>query len=330
MIDTPHALCLLSGGLDSLLSVRVLREQGLRITGITFETPFFGSMRAEMAARALDIPHRVLDITDDHLEMVKGPQYGYGRNMNPCIDCHAMMFRKAGDLMDELKAQFLFSGEVLGQRPMSQNLRALQTVEKASGYAGLILRPLSARLLPETDPEKKGLVDRSRLLDIQGRSRKRQMELAEEWGISEFPSPGGGCLLTDPGFSIRLRELLMVDPRSTSLDVERLKVGRHFRMPGGGKAIVGRNHQENEQLRELGREGDHFLKCLEATGPLALLEEGASPEDAELTASLVVRYGKTLGKEGPVPVKVEGGEGEERVIFALPANRDDLEKYRVG
>ncbi len=330
MADTPHALCLLSGGLDSLLSVRVLREQGIRVTGITFETPFFGSLRAEMAAQALSIPHRILDITEDHLEMVKAPQYGYGRNMNPCIDCHAMMFRKAGDLMGELNAHFLFSGEVLGQRPMSQNLHALKTVENASGYAGVILRPLSARLLPETDPEREGLVDRSLLLDIQGRSRKRQMELAEKWEISEFPSPGGGCLLTDPGFSIRLRELLMVDPRSTSLDVERLKIGRHFRLPGGAKAIVGRNHQENERIRELGREKDLFLKCLEVTGPLALLEGGASPEDEELTSSLVVRYGKTPDKEGPVPVKVEGGEGEEKVIAALPAGGDDLEKYRVG
>jgi len=173
----PHALGLLSGGLDSMLAARLLQEQGIEVTGITFRTPFFGSAQGEAAARSLDIKHLVLDITEDHLEMVKAPRYGYGRNMNPCIDCHAMMFCKAGDLMDSLEAQFLFSGEVLGQRPMSQNVKALRTVEKASGYPGLILRPLSARLLPETEPEMKGLVDRQNLLDIQGRSRTRHSRL---------------------------------------------------------------------------------------------------------------------------------------------------------
>jgi len=326
----PIALGLLSGGLDSLLAVRILQEQGIEITGITFKTPFFGSTRGEEAARALDIPHRILDITSDHLEMVKAPDYGYGKNMNPCIDCHAMMFRMAGDLMGDLGANFLFSGEVLGQRPMSQNRNSLRLVENISGYAGVILRPLSARLLPETNPEKEGLVDRSRLLDIQGRSRTLQMELAETWGIKEFPSPGGGCLLTDPGFSIRLKEQLETDPRSTPLDVERLKVGRHFRLPGGRKAIVGRNHQENEQLRKLGREGDLFLNSLETRGPLALLEGGASPEDENLAAALVVRYGKDPGKDQPVQVRIEDKGESARIIAAFPAAPGEPEKYRVG
>ena len=175
------ALGLLSGGLDSMLAAELLRRQGIEVTGIIFTTPFFGSDRGVAAAKQIGIPYRVVDITVDHLAMVKAPEYGYGKNMNPCIDCHAMMFAKAGKLMEEMGADFLFSGEVLGQRPMSQNIKALRSVEKISGYEGYLLRPLSAKLLPETQPGKKGLVDRGKLLDIQGRSRKVQMELAEEW-----------------------------------------------------------------------------------------------------------------------------------------------------
>lgn len=313
-----------------MLAVKVLQNAGVEVTGITFRTPFFGSERGEAAARILGISHLVLDITRDHLQMVKNPKYGYGKNMNPCIDCHAMMFNKAGGLMIDLGAHFLFSGEVLGQRPMSQNRKALRSVEKTSGYAGLILRPLSAKLLPETEPEIKSLVDRNRLLDIQGRSRIRQMELAEKWGISEFPTPGGGCLLTDPGFSIRLRELFTVQPDSGSLEVERLKVGRHFRLPGGSKAIVGRDHQDNERLREYFREGDLLIKNNHMTGPLTLLDAGASLADIELAAALTVRYGKGSSDDSPVPVKIEGPGREERIMKILPVTGKDLEKYRVG
>jgi tRNA U34 2-thiouridine synthase MnmA/TrmU len=308
----------------------LLMDQGIEVTGITFKTPFFGSERGEAAARDLGISHRVMDITGDHLEMVKAPRYGYGRNMNPCVDCHAMMFNKAGSLMGELDAQFLFSGEVLGQRPMSQNFRALGNVDKLSGYGGSILRPLSARLLPETNPEKNGLVDRDRLLDIQGRSRLRQMELAEKWGISEYPTPGGGCLLTDPGFSDRLRELLEARPGSDAVDVERLKIGRHFRLPGGSKAVVGRNHQENEKLKDLVREGDITLRNHELPGPLTLLEAGAAAQDTEMAAALTARYGKRASGDEPVSVRVEGPGGEEKVLEVYPMARKDLEDYRVG
>jgi len=325
-----RALGLFSGGLDSQLAVRVLQEQGIEVEGVTFQTPFFGSQRGKIAAGALGISHRVLDITLEHLEMVKSPRYGYGRNMNPCVDCHAMMFRFCGDLLEETGADFMFSGEVLGQRPMSQNRNALRLVEKASGYSGLILRPLSAKLLPETDPEREGLVKREDLLDIQGRGRSRQMELAEKWGIHEYPTPAGGCLLTDPGFSARLSELLFAAPGFSPLDVERLRIGRHFRLPAGSKVIVGRNHQENERLRELGREGDLFLKNIAETGPLALLEKGALPEEEDLAAALVLRYGKGRKKEEPSSVRIEGGPGGPRVVTVLPASTGEPEKYRVG
>jgi tRNA U34 2-thiouridine synthase MnmA/TrmU len=313
-----------------MLAARILLEQGIEVVGLTFRTPFFGSTRGEAAGRILGIEHRVRDIADEHLAMVKAPRYGYGRNMNPCIDCHAMMFRMAGDMMTEIGAHFLFSGEVLGQRPMSQNVKALRSVEKESGYPGLILRPLSAKLLPETNPEADGLVDRERLLDIQGRSRARQMELAGEYGISEFPTPGGGCLLTDPGFSARLRELFEAKPHAQPLDVERLKFGRHFRLPGGAKAVVGRNHQDNESLQELVGAEDLILRNHQTPGPLTLLEAGASREDVEMAAALTARYGKVADKDRKFSIKVEGPGEKERHLEVLAMDQRDVEKYRVG
>ena len=294
-----------------MLAAELLRRQGVDVTAIIFTTPFFGSSKGETAARQLGIPYRVEDITIDHLVMVKAPKYGYGRNMNPCIDCHAMMFAKAGELMQQLGADFLFSGEVLGQRPMSQNIKALRSVEISSGYEGLLLRPLSAKLLPETEPEKKGLVDREALLNIQGRSRKVQMKLAEEWGIQDFPSPGGGCLLTDPGFSVRLKELFDHLPEADAIEVEKLKYGRHFRLPGGSKVIVGRHKSDNEALEPLAGTGDLLLRHLDVPGPLTLLEKGASPGDVEMAASIAARYGKGFVADQLVSISVQSVDSKD-------------------
>jgi len=324
-----HALGLLSGGLDSMLAAKILLRQGIKVTAIIFQTPFFGSARGVSAVRLLEIPFRIEDITADHLSMVKDPRYGYGKNMNPCIDCHAMMFARAGDLMAEMKADFLFSGEVLGQRPMSQNMRALKIVEELSGYTGLILRPLSAKLLPETLPEKKGQVDRNQLMDLQGRSRKIQMEKAHEWGLTEFPTPGGGCLLTDPGFSARLRDLFNTAPEAERIDVEKLKVGRHFRLPGGSRAVVGRHHQDNEELKELVREGDILLKQNDAPGPLTLLDGSASRADILTAAALTARYTKSGAAGNSVSVMIIKPGGEE-VVKVEAMNLIDIESYRVG
>jgi tRNA U34 2-thiouridine synthase MnmA/TrmU len=324
------ALGLLSGGLDSMLAAQLLRRQGIKVTGIIFQTPFFGSARGVAAATQIGIPYRVEDITADHLAMVKAPKYGYGKNMNPCIDCHAMMFSKAGDLMTELDAQFLFSGEVLGQRPMSQNMKALQLVEKASGYQGYILRPLSAKLLPETDPEKNGWVDRKQLMDIQGRSRKRQMQLAHKWGLTEFSTPGGGCLLTDPGFSVRLDELLDTAPSAGPTDVEKLKLGRHFRLPGGSKAVVGRHHKDNEDLQLLIREEDIVLKQSDAPGPLTILDGNASEQDILVASALTARYTKAGISGDRVSILVIKPGGDEAVLDVQPMSLMDVEEYRVG
>lgn len=325
-----HALGLLSGGLDSMLAAELLRRQGIEVTAIIFQTPFFGSTKGVAAARQLGIPYRVEEITLDHLAMVKSPIYGYGKNMNPCIDCHAMMFNKAGDLMGELGAHFLFSGEVMGQRPMSQNIKALKLVEEASGYQGLILRPLTAKLLLETDPEKNGQVDRKQLMDIQGRSRKRQMQIAQDWGLTKFPTPGGGCLLTDPGFSVRLDELFNATPSADPVDVEKLKLGRHFRLPGGSKVIVGRHHKDNEDLELLIREGDILLKQSDAPGPLTLLDPNASEKEILVAAALTARYTKTGAAGDKVLILVIKSGGDEDILEVQPTSLQDVEGYRVG
>lgn len=313
-----------------MLAAQLLRRQGIDVTAIIFQTPFFGSTRGVAAAKQLGVPYRVEDITLDHLAMVKSPDHGYGKNMNPCIDCHAMMFAKAGALMEELDARFLFSGEVLGQRPMSQNIKALKLVEEASGFEGLILRPMSAKLLPETEPEKSGIVDRKQLMDIQGRSRKRQMQMAQEWGLTEFPTPGGGCLLTDPGFSLRLAELLDATPAADPVDVEKLKLGRHFRLPEGSKAVVGRHHQDNEDLQKLIREEDILLKQRDAPGPLTILDPGASEGDILAAAALTARYTKAGASGNRVFILVIRPGGDESVLEVDPMSLLDVEEYRVG
>jgi tRNA-specific 2-thiouridylase len=285
-----QAIGLISGGLDSIVAAALMLEQGIGVIGISFTTPFFSSQGAERVATALGIPLQVRDITEPHLEMVRHPRHGYGGNMNPCIDCHILMLREAGQVMEAEGGDFLFTGEVLGQRPMSQNKNSLRIVERESGYEGLILRPLSAQLLPETIPEKEGKVDRGRLLDIQGRSRKRQMALAGRYHIQEYLSPAGGCLLTDPVFSRRLRDLFHHRDPVQVRDIELLKVGRHLRLRDALKVIVGRHAQDNEHIAYLVAPDDDLLNVEAYPGPLCLIPHGGTWDDVQRAASLCVRY----------------------------------------
>lgn len=285
-----RALGLMSGGLDSMLAIKLLQDQGIGTTGITFETPFFGPESARKAATQLGIPLRVVDIGASHLAMLRSPRYGYGRHMNPCIDCHALMVRTAGQIMEAEGFDFLCTGEVLGQRPMSQRRDALISVDKLSGYPGYILRPLSARLLSVTIPEREGKVDRQRLLRISGRSRKQQMALAVHYGIHDYPSPAGGCLLTNPGFAARLRNLFSTQARVDLRDVELLKYGRHLRLPQGSRLVVGRIHADNVRLRDLARPDDIIMKVNEVPGPTALLPGGAPAAEVEVAAAVVAAY----------------------------------------
>jgi tRNA-specific 2-thiouridylase len=285
-----RALGLMSGGLDSMLAVKLLQDQGIEVTGITFETPFFGPEPAKKAAAQLGIALRIVDIGASHLQMLRSPRYGYGSQMNPCIDCHALMVRMVGEIMEAEGFDFLFTGEVLGQRPMSQRRDALMSVDKLSGYAGYILRPLSAGLLPATIPEREGKVDRQRLLRISGRSRKQQMALAVHYGIHDYPSPAGGCLLTNPGFAGRLRDLFSTQENFGLRDVELLKYGRHLRLPQGSRLVVGRIHADNVRLRELAGPDDIIMKVDDVPGPTALLPGGATAAEVEIAAAVVAAY----------------------------------------
>lgn len=284
------ALSLFSGGLDSILAVMLIEEQGADVLGIFFETPFFSSQKAIQSARYIGLPLRVVDITDSLLEIVLNPRHGYGKGLNPCIDCHALMLKIVGEMLKKEGADFIISGEVLGQRPMSQNLRSLSIVSRDSGFKDLILRPLSAKRLPETLPEKEGWVIRERLLGLSGRSRHPQMELAKKFGIKEYPTPGGGCLLTEEVFSRRLRDLISFSPRFSRQDIELLKWGRHFRISEKTKIVVGRNQKENEMINSLRREGDTILTVESFPGPTVLAKGDLSSEETELAASITVSY----------------------------------------
>jgi tRNA-specific 2-thiouridylase len=316
---------LFSGGLDSILAVKVLQDQNIKVIAVTFRTPFFGAEGALRAAGQLDMDHRILDITGEHLEMVRQPRHGYGRNMNPCIDCHAMMFRKAGELMEQEGADFLFSGEVLGERPMSQNRGSLVTVARESGYQPVILRPLSAKLLPVTEPERAGKVDRQGLLDLHGRGRKRQMELAAHYALRDYPAPAGGCLLTDPIFSRRLRDLFEHGDSFSVEGVELLKVGRHLRLDDEYKLVVGRNQLDNERIRELHMPGDLLLEVKEHPSPLGLIPGGAPEPLVRQAAAIVVRYSDAPRDQAVLVTVVDtGGEREFPARICDPEQTERL------
>lgn len=288
-----RALGLCSGGLDSNLSALVLRKQGIEVEWVAFETPFFSSKNALRAGEINDIPVRVENITPVYLEMLKDPACGYGKQMNPCLDCHTLMFRLAGSMMEENGFDFLFSGEVLGQRPMSQTRSSLRYVEKHSGYDGYILRPLSAKRLPVTIPEREGLVNRDLLLDIAGRSRKPQIELAEEFGLTTYPAPAGGCLLTDRVYAARLRDLFQHQIDCAERDLHLLKHGRHLRLNADTKIVVGRSEADNESIREHhDPHSDILIHLPHVPGPTVLMPRAGDSESARLAASICVGYSK--------------------------------------
>jgi tRNA-specific 2-thiouridylase len=290
MSQKKRALGLLSGGLDSMLAAAVLRDQGIEVAGVTFVTPFFGPERARESAAHLDIPLIEEDFTEIYYPLLVAPPHGFGSRHNPCIDCHILMLRKAGAIMESRGFDFLFTGEVLGQRPMSQHRGSLILVARESGYQDLIVRPLSAKLLAPTRPELLGWVDRERLLDIRGRSRKRQIELTSRFGITKYPSPAGGCLLTDPGYAARLKELLTRTDKPSRRDLELLKWGRHFRLPGGAKVVVGRTHKENEAISRLLESHDLALRVQGFPGPLVLVSGATDLKVMEAAGLLAASY----------------------------------------
>lgn len=303
-----------------MLAALVLREQGIHVEWITFETPFFSALKARQAADQTGVALHVQDLTPEYLDLIKDPPAGFGKNLNPCMDCHSLMFRKAGEFMQERGFDFLFSGEVLGQRPMSQNANSLRYVAKHSGFDKFILRPMSARRLPPTPMEDQGLVDRSQLLDLSGRSRKPQIALARKFGITNYPTPAGGCLLTDPGYSRRLRDLLDHGAELTPDALHLLKYGRHMRLNPGAKIVVGRTQQDNEHmLQHCDPQRDAVIKTNGYPGPTVILPGGGPHEVLFLAGAICVGYSKApVSSPASVQVAYAGNVQNITVLPILP------------
>jgi tRNA-specific 2-thiouridylase len=266
----------------------------------------------------------------DYIEMVKAPKHGRGRNMNPCVDCRIMMLGRSREFLERHGAGFLITGEVLNQRPMSQTFYRFNEIDRELGLKGRVLRPLSAKLLPPTIPELEGVVDRSRLLDISGRSRLRQYALAKQYGIDKIPQPSGGCLLTDPGYSDRLRDLWANDPDGGARDINLLRVGRHFRVSKECKIIVGRNENENKMLETFAAPDDVLVRVRDFVGPVTVIR-GAHDESAvEQAAQLTARYADVPDGETSVAVCAATKEGEVKILNVAPALDEKFRSLRVG
>jgi tRNA-specific 2-thiouridylase len=314
-----RALGLCSGGLDSTLAGLVLRDQGIDVEWITFETPFFSAAKARRASEKTGITLTVKSIYPIYIKMLRDPPAGYGKQMNPCMDCHALMFNLAGEMLKQKNFDFLFSGEVLGQRPMSQTRSALRYVEKHSGLTGYILRPLSAKNLPETIPEKEGWVNRELLLDFKGRGRKPQIALAQKYGLKDYPAPAGGCLLTDVGYTRRLKDLFAHQESCTEGELHLLKYGRHFRLNPQAKLIVGRTQKDNENiLKYHNPQTDAVIDVKDYASPIALLPGGGSTDVIHLAGTICVAYSKAPNMV-PTAVIVKMPQGEETIrVIGIP------------
>lgn len=321
-----RAVVLLSGGLDSILAARLLIEQGIEVVAVSFVSPFFDADKARKSAAGLGIEFVAVDIGGDILQLIEAPKYGFGRNINPCIDCHALMVRRAAELLEGLRASFIATGEVVGQRPKSQMRYGLEAVERESGIEGYLLRPLSAKLLQPTVPEEKGWVDRNKLLGLHGRTRKPQMELAERFGITEYESPAGGCLLTDENFARAMRDLKDHEGLSTE-GVRLLSVGRQFRLSDRAKLAVGRNHAENERLFALETPGALYVKTVGCKGPVGVVTGTPSAEDERLAAAVVSRYADT-GSAETVTVEIRG-EGTQRTTSVTPLTTREVRRLAI-
>jgi tRNA-specific 2-thiouridylase len=287
------------------------------------------SRSTERWKRLYGIQARIIDVSEEYFRILRNPRHGYGKNFNPCLDCKIFLFSKARAIMEEEKADFLVTGEVLGQRPMSQRRDTLWVVERDSRTEGILLRPLCAKNLKPTRPELAGIVNREKLLGLSGRSRKPQMKLAEEMGIRDYPAPAGGCLLTDPILSKRIRKYFSECPDITVNEILLLQVGRHFQFPAGQHLIVGRRDEENQRLEELAQPGDVFLKLLGIPGPLGLIRGKAEEEELRLSASILVRYSKAKERGS---VEVEYGAEIENMpgrLQVAPAQDEEIDLLRL-
>ena len=314
------AISIFSGGLDSILAAFLVRESGVEVLPVFFSTPFFTPERAQESAESNNLPLKVVDITERYFTLLRKPKHGFGGNMNPCIDCHALMIRLAGEMLKKENADFIVSGEVLGQRPMSQTMVSLSKVEKESTMKGLILRPLSARLLPKTVPELNGWINEKSLMNISGRSRKPQMALASKFNIKKYPHPAGGCLLTDPIFSRRLKDLMENSFELNRVEIELLKLGRHFRITPGIKIVVGRNMKENDRILSLAGDNGYFFHTIDIPGPVVYVSGKKSSETDMLAASITASYSDLKSGEMEIVLNYNGKKENLRVEIIEKVN----------
>jgi len=345
-------LALFSGGLDSALAVKVAQEAGATVEALHFTSPFYQSKNGTEApdyvvdlAQQLGVKLHVQPYPEDYLRVIENPRFGYGKNMNPCIDCRIYGFKLATSLFPKLEAAYLITGEVVGQRPNSQRPDAMAIIDRESGLEGLVLRPLSALVMKPTIPEIKGWVDRSKLLGIKGRSRKEQLALAERYGITGFATPAGGCLLTYKEYGKKIADLLRYQGRLSYAEVNRLNLGRHFRVSPQAKVIVGRNQAENEKLYQLAREGDYLLEAKDYQGPLTIATGKVGSEELAAAAQLTARY-CDAPKDSPAPVaivyrqltgkKPSAKDAEEQgektaagVLLVTPAAETCIQAWRI-
>jgi hypothetical protein len=330
------ALALLSGGLDSTLAVKVLMEQGIEVEALNFTSPFCTctgknagcKSEAIRVADEFGIPIKVMHKGLDYLEVVRSPRHGYGKGMNPCVDCRIFLLKKAKEYMAESGADFVITGEVLGQRPMSQRRDSLHIIERESGLEGLLLRPLSARHFPPTIPEQKGWIDREKLLAIQGRSRKDQIQLADELDVKNYPCPAGGCLLTEVSFVSKVRDVFTHSDQLNLRDFRLLKIGRHFRIGPRTKVLIGKNETENFTLEQAAQPEESILRWLGGGSPTAVI---MGVQDAALlnsAARILLRYTKAAPNE-ECTIKVTNDGTERQILVTNNLSEEKIEEFRV-
>ncbi len=328
-----HAIALFSGGLDSALAILLMLQQNIKVTALTFMTHFGCDLSDRSSCGGNPYPVsekfgfdvKLMHLGNKFVEIVKHPKYGYGKNMNPCIDCRILMLTEAKTFMELIGADFIITGEVLGQRPKSQMRNGMNTVLRDTDLGGRLVRPLSAKLLDETIPEKEGMLDREKLEGISGRSRKRQMELADQFGLEEYPSPAAGCLLTDPSYSRRLKDLMDHSPAIDFNDLNLLRVGRHFRLDASAKVIVGRDEIDNNKIQQYAKQGYYLLEALGTGSPLTLLISSNGDSRIADAAALTARYS---GLKDELEVEVTCiTEGDGRKFRVAPASQEFVDSF---
>ncbi|MGD8979403.1 MAG: tRNA 4-thiouridine(8) synthase ThiI [candidate division WOR-3 bacterium] len=314
------AVVLYSGGLDSRLALEIIKEWSVIVYPLHILHKLISSPQIHMVDGL-----KTVDVTEEFAQIVQKPEYGYGKNLNPCIDCRILMLKKAKEYMENLGADFIATGEVLDQRQMSQRLDTLMLIEKKAGLEGLVVRPLSGGLLPPTIPEKKGLIEHKQLMTIRGRSRRLTLDIAKNMNVTEYLSPSGGCLLTDPGFCRRLADVLRFKEKIGAFDVDLLKMGRHFRIAPDAKLIVGRNEEENQKIEELA-ENEYILLFVPDTGsPNAILL--GDKKHVKTAAGITARYSDKK-KESKVEVH-HRYKGKVDKVKVKPIDDSELSKWRI-